>query len=40
MIITTLTGGIGNQMFQYAVGKKLAKINNTELVLDLSLIHI
>lgn len=36
MIITTLTGGIGNQMFQYAVGKKLAKINNTELVLDIS----
>lgn len=36
MIITTLKGGIGNQMFQYAVGRKLADIHQTELILDIS----
>ena len=35
MIITKLTDGLGNQMFQYALGKYLAKLNNTELKLDI-----
>ena len=34
MIIIQLTGGLGNQLFQYAIGKKLAIQNNTELKLD------
>lgn len=36
MIITKLIGGLGNQMFQYAIGRSLAIKNNTELKLDLS----
>lgn len=36
MIITKLQGGLGNQMFQYAVGKFLAEKNNAELKLDIS----
>lgn len=36
MIITKLIGGLGNQMFQYAVGRSLAYANNTELKLDIS----
>ncbi|TRZ53058.1 hypothetical protein D4R99_01495, partial [bacterium] len=36
MIITKLQGGIGNQMFQYSVGKKLALSNHTNLKLDIS----
>jgi hypothetical protein len=36
MIITKLIGGLGNQMFQYAVGRHLAIINRTELYLDIS----
>lgn len=35
MIITTLKGGLGNQMFQYAVGRKLADIHETNLILDI-----
>ncbi len=31
-------GGMGNQMFQYALGKHLALINNTELKLDTSIL--
>jgi len=31
-------GGLGNQMFQYAFGKRMALVNNTELVLDQSLL--
>jgi hypothetical protein len=36
MIITQLNGGLGNQMFQYAVGRNLAFRHNTQLKLDLS----
>lgn len=36
MIIVNLTGGLGNQMFQYAAGKALALSHNTDLKLDLS----
>lgn len=35
MIITRLCGGLGNQMFQYAAGRKLALLRNTKLKLDL-----
>jgi len=34
MIYVRLMGGLGNQMFQYAFGKRMALANNTELVLD------
>lgn len=33
MIISNLTGGLGNQMFQYAFGRYLAIKNNTDLKL-------
>ena len=36
MIITRLTGGLGNQMFQYAAGLSLAEHNRTVLKLDVS----
>jgi len=36
MIIIKLQGGLGNQMFQYSIGKKLSLLNKTELKLDLS----
>lgn len=36
MIITQLIGGLGNQMFQYALGRHLAEKNSTLLKLDLS----
>ncbi len=36
MIITKLQGGLGNQMFQYAMGRNLAYKDNTILKLDLS----
>jgi hypothetical protein len=36
MIYVRLMGGLGNQMFQYAAGKRLAIKNNANLVLDLS----
>jgi len=35
MVIVRLTGGIGNQMFQYAAGRRVAWANNAELFLDL-----
>jgi hypothetical protein len=35
MIVVRLMGGLGNQMFQYAVGCNLATIRGTELGLDL-----
>jgi glycosyl transferase family 11 len=34
MILVKLTGGLGNQMFQYAVGRKLAIQFNTKLIFD------
>jgi len=36
MISVSLFGGLGNQMFQYAAGKALAKRHGVELALDLS----
>ena len=36
MIITKLRGGLGNQMFQYAIGRNLALANNTYLRFDLT----
>ena len=36
MIIVKLSGGLGNQFFQYAHGKACALKNNTELALDTS----
>ena len=36
MIIVSLFGGLGNQMFQYACGKVVAKNLNTELKFDIS----
>ncbi len=36
MIIVRLKGGLGNQMFQYALGRVLSLKNNTKLKLDLS----
>ena len=36
MIIVKLMGGLGNQMFQYAAGRYLANLHQTELLFDLS----
>lgn len=36
MIIVKLLGGLGNQMFQYAIGKRLSIKNNDLLILDLT----
>jgi hypothetical protein len=36
MIITRLEGGLGNQLFQYAIGRHLSIKNNTGLVFDTS----
>ena len=36
MIISKLSGGLGNQMFQYAIGRHLAMKNNSALRLDTS----
>lgn len=36
MIILKLSGGLGNQLFQYALGRHLAEKNSTVLMLDLS----
>jgi len=39
MICVRLNGGLGNQMFQYAMGKALAVSHNTELIFDTSLLN-
>lgn len=39
MIIVKLQGGLGNQMFQYAIGRHLSIIHNTVLKLDLSFLN-
>jgi len=36
MIVARITGGLGNQMFQYAIAKALAKNSNDTFKLDLS----
>jgi len=36
MLIIRLTGGLGNQLFQYAHGRALAEKRNTSLLLDIS----
>jgi len=36
MIIVRLEGGLGNQMFQYAIGRQLSLLNKTTLKFDLS----
>jgi hypothetical protein len=38
MVLIRLMGGLGNQMFQYAFGKRMSLAANTELVLDQSLL--
>lgn len=39
MVITQLLGGLGNQMFQYAVARRIAEKNNAELKLDISALN-
>lgn len=39
MIIVQLQGGLGNQMFQYALGRALSLKNNTSLGLDLNFLE-
>jgi hypothetical protein len=39
MIITKITSGLGNQLFQYAVAKSLSLNRNTPLFFDLSYYH-
>lgn len=39
MIIVRLSGGLGNQMFQYAAGLSVATRNNAELFLDLEYLN-
>ncbi|MEI6378640.1 MAG: alpha-1,2-fucosyltransferase [Candidatus Falkowbacteria bacterium] len=36
MIVIKLAGGLGNQMFQYALGRHMSLINKTDLFFDLS----
>jgi len=39
MIIVRLMGGLGNQMFQYALGRSLEEKNNNEMLLDTSFLE-
>ncbi len=39
MVISRITSGIGNQLFQYAIGRQLAHRLNTSLYFDLSYYH-
>lgn len=36
MIITRLIGGLGNQLFQYAIARHIAEIHHTTLLIDLT----
>ena len=36
MVVIQLTGGIGNQLFQYSTAKALSKFNNQDLYLDIN----
>lgn len=36
MIVVRLKGGLGNQMFQYAIGRSLSILQNTQLFLDVT----
>lgn len=36
MIITKLIGGLGNQLFQYAIAYRLAKLSGTEVKMDIA----
>jgi Glycosyl transferase family 11. len=36
MVIVRLTGGLGNQMFQYAAARRIAHVNGSQLKLDLN----
>ena len=36
MIVTNILGGLGNQMFQYAIGRSLSLRNGHELKLDIT----
>ena len=40
MILVRLMGGLGNQMFQYAAAKAVAIRNNSELIIDTTLLEI
>lgn len=40
MIITRIHGGLGNQMFQYALGRNLSLIHNVPLKLDYSYLKV
>ena len=39
MVITKITSGLGNQLFQYALGRHLALVNKTSLWADLRYFH-
>ena len=39
MIVVNLMGGLGNQMFQYALGRRLALHHHTELFLDCTFLN-
>lgn len=39
MIVVNLMGGLGNQMFQYALGRQLSVLNQTELLLDCTFLN-
>ncbi len=36
MVIVQLIGGLGNQMFQYAIARRISYLNNTSLQFDIS----
>lgn len=37
MIVTRIYGGLGNQLFQYAIGRKLSLLHNSDLILDVGM---